>query len=224
VGLAPLSTLLAFLVGGVTTYFDCYSTLTARIMRVPSTFATNRWIIFLAVICGDIAALACWLTAGAKDSAIATILTLKADDPWRGAVVGASVLILIRSKLLNIKDSPAGGDYIYTLGRDIAIQDVNSRWSVVRTSFQNRNITAALADPQFQAQIVDLINTNIQARPDDFKKRVNDAVATVTGKRPPGVFNAADAVWGVYYRALMGVALDACGPEVVASLAGFTLP
>ncbi|MEJ0044796.1 MAG: hypothetical protein WDN04_00525 [Rhodospirillales bacterium] len=68
------------------------------------------------MLCGDIAALACWLTTGEKDGALGTILTLKADDPWRGIVVGASVLVLIRSKLLNIKDSPAGGDYVYTLG------------------------------------------------------------------------------------------------------------
>ncbi len=184
----------------------------------------NRWIIFLAVLCGDIAALACWLTTGEKDGALGTILTLKADDPWRGIVVGASVLVLIRSKLLNIKDSPAGGDYVYTLGRDVAIQDVNSKWSVLRTAFQNRNITAALADPQFQAQIVALIDTNIQARPDDFRARATTVIATVTSKRPPGDFDAANAVWGIYYRALIGVALDACGPEVVASLAGFAWP
>ncbi|MEJ0044797.1 MAG: hypothetical protein WDN04_00530 [Rhodospirillales bacterium] len=49
-------------------------------------------------------------------------------------------------------------------------------------------------------------------------------IATVTSKRPPGDFDAANAVWGIYYRALIGVALDACGPEVVASLAGFAWP
>ncbi len=109
-------------------------------------------------------------------------------------------------------------------GRDVAIQDVNSKWSVLRTAFQNRNITAALADPQFQAQIVALIDTNIQARPDDFRARATTVIATVTSKRPPGDFDAANAVWGIYYRALIGVALDACGPEVVASLAGFAWP
>jgi hypothetical protein len=55
------------------------------------------------------------------------VLTLKSADPYRGFVVGASVLVLIRSKLFNIENSPFGGDYLYDLARNTAIDDVNRK-------------------------------------------------------------------------------------------------
>lgn len=212
------------MVGGLTTYFGCYSTLTSRIGRVPSAFVANRLVIGLALICGLIAAGACWISDRDPGSAISTVLGLKTPDPWRGLVVGASVLILIRSKLFNIQDSPFGGDYLYQLGRDTAIQDVNAKWTIVRSLFQNRNISAALGHPQFEPTVLALINANIQARPQAFRDRVKNDITTVTGNRPPAPFGAADAAWVVYYRALIGVALDACGPDVVATMTGFQWP
>ena len=100
---------LAFATGGLTTYFDCFQTMTIRVGRVPETFRFNPYVIGLAVLCGSVAAMACWASAMAPNGVLSTVLTLQSADPWRGVVVGASVLILIRSKLFNIANSPVGG-------------------------------------------------------------------------------------------------------------------
>lgn len=217
-----LSASLALVVGAIITYLDCYATLTNRVGRVPGAFVKNPLVIGLALLCGVIAAIACYISDVCPKSIVGNVLALNAPDPVRGLVVGASVLILIRSKLLNIKDSPFGGDYIYQLGRDIAIHDVNNKWTIVRMRFQTRNIDIALNDAAFEQNIIQLIRSNIQARPEAFQARVITVISTVTGNRPTIAFSPSAIEWRVYYRALMGVALDACGPNVVKTLPGFT--
>jgi len=218
---ASLAIAFAFLVGALTTYFDCYSTLASRIGRVPGTFGSNPLVIGLAVLCGALAAGACWLSGRDRSGVINTVLSLQAPDPWRGVVVGASVLVLIRSKLFNVQDSPFGGDYLYQLGRETAIQDVNVKWTKVRTRFQNDHISLALRDPQFEAKVVPLITANIRARPAAFQSRVSAEVSAVMGNRPTTIFSPTDPAWDIYYRALIGVALDASGPAALAALEGF---
>ncbi len=218
--LSALSDSLAFVVGGLTAYFDCFGTLAARVGRVPETFASNPFVIGLALACGGIAALACRISGQHADSVFGTVLTLRATDPYRGFVVGASVLVLLRSKLFNIQDSPFGGDYLYVLARDAAIQKVDGRWTALRAKFQYDNVGVALADPHFEMQVSSLIEQNITSRPDPSQKRAKAALDTVIGKRPASPFEAGGA-WKTYYQALIGVALDACGPSVVRTLPGF---
>ena len=212
---------LAFAVGALTTYFDCYQTLTVRIGRVPETFRVNSYVLGLAVVCGAIAALACWASRLYPSSVLSTVLTLDYQDPFRGLVVGASVLILLRSKVFNIQDSSFGGDYLYQLARDSAIHDVNSKWTIVRGRFQNLNIDAALQDRQFEANATALIAANIRARPNNIQVRINETLIGVTENRPVVPFKASSPPWIVYYRALIGVALDGCGASAVRALPGF---
>ncbi len=215
---------LAFAVGAAVTYLDCYSTLTNRVGRVPGSFVANPFILALCAACGLIAAGVCWATSGGQTNAFSKVLTLTAPDPWRGATVGLSVLVLIRSKIANFGEKNLGFDYAYDLARDLAIQNVNNKWTVTRFTFQTKNIEAALADPQFEANLTALIETNITAQPPASQARIQSTLAAVTAKRPAQAFNAADPVWQVYTRTLIGVGLDACGPRVIRTMSGFVWP
>jgi hypothetical protein len=159
------SAALAFFVGGLMTYVDCYQTMTSRIIRAPSTFLANPWVICLSLFCGALTSVACFIAEAFPDSAINAVRTLKKPAPWRGFIVGASVLLLIRSYLFNIKDSPIGGDFLYQLGRDEAIADVDLRWSLIRSNFVNRNMAEALKDTMFEQTVSGIIAQSVRARP-----------------------------------------------------------
>jgi len=111
---------LAFAVGAAITYLDCYSTLTNRVGTVPANFGANPFILVLCAACGLIAAGMCWATSGGQTNAFNKVLTLIAPDPWRGATVGLSMLVLIRSKIANLGDNNLGLDDAYDLARDLA--------------------------------------------------------------------------------------------------------
>jgi hypothetical protein len=213
---------LAFTVGATVTYLDCYSTLANRVGRVAGSFVANPAILALCAACGLIAASVCWATSGEQANAVSRVLTLTAPDPWRGVAVGLSVLVLIRSKIANLGEKNLGLDYAYDLARDLAIQNVNNRWTVTRSTFQTRNMGAALADPQFEAKLTALITITITAQPPASQAHVQSTLASVTAKRPAQAFSATDPVWQMYYRTLIG--LDACGPGVIRAMSGFVWP
>lgn len=209
--LAIAADALAFAVGGLTTYFDYYDKFTQAVGRLPIAFRANPIVLAVSVGCGAIAAALCAITAN-PENVFSTVLTLKAPDPWRGAVVGASVLILLRSKFLNIQDSPFGGDRLYRFFQENAVQDVADRWSQTKKAFKSKNTAGALADPTFEQDVSGDLSRWIQNRPPALQAYVNNGRQTLSGNRPAGAFNAADPVWQTYYRALLDLAFDAAGP------------
>ncbi len=221
-GLALTSDGLALFVGALTTYFDYYSKLTDDVGRLPIAFRSNWIVLLVSVGCGAIAAVACWLSGTNPDGVLSTILTVKTSDPWRGLVVGASVLILLRSKLFNIQDSPFGGDFLYRFFQTNAVQDVNRKWFAMKKRFKEQTIDAALEISTFKADIDAAVAIWIENRPQKLKDSIDDKLKHLRSKRPTAVFAAADPAWKVHYLGLIDVALDAGGPvELRRSFAGF---
>jgi hypothetical protein len=94
---------LAFAVAVAAVFFDCYTSLEKTLpLRVPgSIITTHPAILALCAVCGVIAAVAYTLTDWTGGDVVSTIITLKTENPLlRGIVVGAMVLVLIRSSFL----------------------------------------------------------------------------------------------------------------------------
>jgi hypothetical protein len=64
------------------------------------------------------------------------------------------------------------------------------------------------------------MSATLHARPASAQTMFNPKIQAVTGNRPADTATVVQRT--TYYRALIGLALDACGPTVVRTLQGFT--
>lgn len=145
--------LVAFATAGMGVLLDAYTNLAKSLPRVPSIIVIHRAILALCGLCGSAACVAYGLTDPSGTNVISTALTLKAQNALlRGLAVGATVLILLRSRLFNIQDSGFGGEAIYTLLRSLALQAVNDYRTRQRDGFLDLNVNAAFAMPRSARQ------------------------------------------------------------------------
>lgn len=217
-----VSVRLAFVFGAGAACLDSRQTMAARVPRVPANFWSNRVAICLSCVCGTIAAVACWVIITYRDAALSRVVSFDAADPWRGLWVGASVLILLRSKLFNIQDSPIGGEYLYQEGSNAAIRSVHEAWTRTRSSFIGNNLAAVMADPGLEVRLKGFIDQAIRAAPPELVKRVNTDFDTLSRKRPNHAFSDINRDWEEYHRALIGWVLDACGPSALKAMPGIS--
>jgi hypothetical protein len=215
--------LLAFATAGSAVLFDAYTNLAKSLPRVPGVIVVHPAILVLCALCGSAACVAYGLTDPSGTDVI-TALTLKAQNALlRGLAVGATVLILLRSRLFNIQDSGFGGEAIYTLLRSLAIQAVNDYRTRQRDRFLDLNIDAAFAMPTYFFRLQHQIDGPIASRPAEYQKRVRDEIAAVRPSAPTTVMSRNDPDWENYYRSYTGICFDYCGPKILSTLPGFRM-
>jgi hypothetical protein len=214
--------LLAFVGAAAATAWDCYTTLAQRIARVPGFIVVHFGVLALCLICGVIAGLAFTYTDPKGGDVISTALTLKIDTPvWRGLAVGATVLVLLRSRLFNMGNTGFGGEAVFTLFRDLAIQSVNDRRTIYRDRFLTQNSAAAFAIANYFINLEALINNSILARAPEYQQRAKDELKLVKSGVPGTPVSRTDPLWDAYYRAMTGICYDYRGPEVLQAMNGF---
>jgi len=219
-----LGYLLAFLTAATVVFFDLYTNLAKSISRVPGAIVTHPAILGLCALCGSIAAFAYGFTDPAGGDAVSTAITLQVQNPWRrGLVVGATVLVLLRSKLFNIQDTEIGGELVYTRLRSLALQAVNDHRTRGRNRFLTANINAAFAIPTYFTQLEAQIASSIAARSRDYQKRVRDQITASKRHQPREPMDKNNPSWEIYYRSLTGICFDYCGPKILLDLDGFRL-
>jgi hypothetical protein len=216
---------IAFVAAATATFLDMYFTLAKSLARVPGLILTNSGILGLSALCGAIAVIAFGVTSPEGTDVISTAITLKQTNPIsRGLVVGATVLVIIRSKLFNIKDSGFGGEAIYTLLRSLAIQSVTDKHAQNRTKFLNTNISAAFAIPTYFTQLESSITVAMMPRSPELKQRASDELKAVKASAPTAPMAQTDVTWSNYYYSMTGICYDYCGPGVLKTYAGFRMP
>lgn len=213
---------LAFAAAALATFLDCYFTLAKSLPRVPGLILANPGILGLSALCGAFAALAFGLTDPAGTDVVNTAITLKQDNPiMRGLPVGATVLVILRSKLFNVQDSGLGGEAIYTLLRSLALQSVNDARTQQRNAFLNANIDAAFNIPTYFTQLENTITASMQTKPAELKQRAADEIRAVRGNAPAPPMDRANEEWCIYYYSMTGICFDYCGPSVLRGLPDF---
>jgi hypothetical protein len=216
--------LVAFATAATAVLFDAYTNLAKSLPRVPGIIVIHPAILALCGLCGGAACVAYGLTDPSGTDVISTALTLKAQNALlRGLAVGATVLILLRSRLFNIQDSGFGGEAIYTLLRSLAIQAVNDYRTRQRDGFLDLNINAAFAMPTYFFRLQHQIDGSIASRPPEYQKRVRDEIAAVRPNAPTTPMRRDDADWENYYRSYTGICFDYCGPNILSTLPGFRM-
>src|SRR5437763_16625244 len=81
------------------------------------------------IICGIVAAIASSFTDDTGNTLVDSVLGLKLVNPVaRGAAVGLTVLVLLRSKLSSFKGAEIVAELVYKDHRVLVMQHLNSRW------------------------------------------------------------------------------------------------
>jgi hypothetical protein len=217
--------LLAFATAGTAVLFDAYTNLAQRLLRAPpGVIVVHPAILALCGLCGAVACVAYGLTDPTRTDVVSTALTLKAQNPLlRGLAVGATVLILFRSKLFNIQDSGFGGEAIYTLLRSLAIQAVNDYSTRQRDRFLDLNIDAAFLLPNCFFRLQQTIDRSIESRSPEYQNRVRDRIAAVIPTAPKSQMSRNDPDWENYYRSYSGICFDYCGPKILSTFPSFRM-
>ena len=216
--------MLAFVIAAAAVYFDAYMNLAKSLLRVPGVTVVHPSILALCALCGAVARIAYGLTDPTGTDVISTAVTLKAQNPLlRGVAVGATVLVLLRSKLFNIQDSGFGGEAVYTLLRSLAMQAVNDYRTRKRDRFLDLNINAAFAIPTYFFRLQHQIEASLTTRPPEYQKRVRDEIVAVRPNAPRSPMNRNDPDWENYYRSFTGICFDYCGPRILSTFPGFRM-
>ncbi len=212
---AIVGSLLALVFAAVTVLYDCHVSIQDRLKRVPMPIYTTPQAMFLALLCGIVAAVAFTFTTGRGDTLVDSILGLQQPNPYvRGLCVGLTVLVLIRSKISSIKGAEIGGELAYNAGRVWVMQALNTKWRSVKAKFNQRNQSKALTTPDYENRLLTELREAIKVQPEDFRVFVESQIKNVQQSRPQIAFDANRLDWQTYYRTLTNMALDYAGPSV----------
>jgi hypothetical protein len=210
-----LPALLALLLASVTVLYDCHVSIQDRLKRVPMPIYGSPQAITFALACGVVAAVAFQFTDGRGDTLIDSILGLRQANAYlRGLSVGLTVLVLIRSKLSSIKGAEIGGELVYNTGRLWVMSSLNSRWRKFKSNFNQRNLTKALATPDYENLLFTELREAIKIQPEDYRLFVDGQIRNVQQSRPQTAFHGAAIDWQNYYRTITNIALDYAGTPV----------
>jgi hypothetical protein len=156
-------------------------------------------------VCGVVAAIAFSFTDDRGDTLIDSVLGLKLANPLaRGAAVGLTVLVLIRSKLSSIKGAEIGGELIYNAGRAAVMQSLNEKWRAYKARFNQANLNTG--HPDFENRLLPELRASIQVQPEDFRSFVESQIKNVIQNKPQSALDATQAEWQAYYRTLTNLA------------------
>lgn len=207
--------LIAGLCAAVVVGIDCYVSAEKLLNRVPLNILHLPAVWVLCLVCGAAAGVAFWTTDGTGQTWVDVALGLKQDNPLlRAVLVGSGVLVLIRSRVVTIRETDVGGEFVYSRMRAIVHRRLTRRWSRYKSTFWNNNSPCILAEPGYEERLVEQITELTRTESEEFRTIVNRQIQAVQGRRPSQPFDAASHDWRMYYRGLTGVALDACGTAV----------
>jgi hypothetical protein len=213
---------LAFLIVAI----DCHDNVKAVLQRVtvPLYSVPSAWLVWTA--CGLFGAGAFTYSVTAPSTSwISQALSLgTTNNFYRGFFVGASVLVLIRSKVLTIASTEIGGEYFYNKDRALILKQVNRKRARAKDQFLATHLDRIVTIQDFDARLISFVTDFVA---DDLEANRN-AIATqfqrIQSIKPDVPFDvgnrnaAQNAQWRTYYRILAGVAVECCGVAEISRL------
>jgi hypothetical protein len=210
-----LSALIAFSIGSLVIALDCWRQNSSEFLYSTYPVFGDPWGVLFCVAFGLIAAGAFVYVQYDPHSWLADAITLKVENPLaRGALVGISVMIIVRSKVLQLsKDAGDFGlEFIYLRGREIVLRRLRRRRANEKLDFIRGYLPRMM---------------RIESYPEELDQRMTDLLATeikrleVYGRQrdstttPNKPFATDDALWMQYYRTLTRNAVDFVGIRAV---------
>lgn len=207
---------IAFSMGLVAIYLDCYQAVRKIIWSVPAQFFKSFAVFSLASGCGALAGLAYLCTDPKGEGYVSKLLTLSIENPYgRAANVGMLVLVLIRSRLFQFQGTDIGGEFFYSEARVRAIKAVILRWSQFREQFLSRHLDRTFAVPDYADKVLDRLSLVMQGADDDYRRSIESQIAAIRNDAPKTPANPDDPLWRTYHRAVTGLALTNCGAKAL---------
>jgi hypothetical protein len=208
---------IAFLFAVLTIYLDCYQAVRKTIWRVPRQFWTSPGLPALAIFCGIVSGSAFWYASqgpGAGDAGwLDTVLGSKIDNPYvRAMYTGLAVLALLRSKLLQVRDTDVGLEFFYGEGRLRCLSQIRVGWISWRAGFLDRNMDKVAGKAGFEDQMFDSVKAAVDDADNQYKTSVQSQITELRKNKPPGPVDLTKSEWLYYYRALINLVLENSGP------------
>lgn len=220
-----LGVLLAFFLAVVTVLYDCHVAVQDRLKRVPMLIFRVPSALALSTACGLTAAIAFSFTDGKGKTLVDSVLGLQQPNTiLRGAFVGLTVLVLIRSKISSFKGAEIGGELVYNSGRTWVMQSLNRKWRAYKSRFNELNLASAMAFQDYEARLLAELRDSLRTQTEDFRNFVESQIKNLTDNRPKSNFRVDQPEWQTYYRTLTTLALDYSGPDVFEGWIQFKRP
>ena len=210
-----IGVVIAFAAAAVMIYIDCHQVITGVIRYVPDAFFASSRLLALAAAGGAVAGAIYLLTTPAGGDVVSHQIGVKQADPFlRALIVGVVSLALIRSKFFKIPQGDFGGEYIYVQLRDGVLQPIIVGWNVLKTRFIEANVVTCLATADFVGDTLATVRQVARtASPEDALSALSQ-VDQVEKSAPTTAFSTSAPEWNIYYRGVIRLALDACGPSI----------
>lgn len=210
--------LIAFSTAILVVYTDGYQSIRKKLFEVPKLFWTSIPFALLAMMCGTLAILAYVSSLISADGAdwTATVLGSRIENAYlRGFYIGLAVLTIIRSKLLQVRGADIGLEYIYGEFRIKCLGSVLSRWVDYRDGFIIANLNGMFKIDSIDSELRDLVQAAVGFADAEYKASVDSQLSAIFRDRPQGLPDPTSGDWRIFYRALMNITLENCGPDAL---------
>jgi len=220
-----LGAVLALVLAVATVLYDCHVAVRDRLKRVPLIIFKVPAALALSVACGLTAIIAFCFTDDRGDTLVDSVLGLKQSNAvLRGAIVGLTVLVLIRSKISSFRGAEIGGELIYNSCRTWVMQSLNRQWRAYKAKFNQLNLPSAMAFQDYEGRLLTELRDSLRTQTEDFRGFVESQIRNVQQGRPQTAFNPNQLDWQTYYRTLTTLALDYSGPSMFEGWIAFQDP
>jgi hypothetical protein len=206
-----ISASIAFLIGSLVIPLDCWRQNSSEFLYSTYPIFKDIWGVSFCAGFGLLAAGAFAYVQYDADSWLADAMTLRASNPQaRGALVGISVMVIVRSKVLQLsKDAGDFGlEFAYLRGREMVLRRLRRRRANEKDAFIGSYLQRIMRIEAYP----DELNERMQELQRDEVKRLEayqkqrDSVP-----RPTNPFATDDSVWMSHYRALTRNAVNFVG-------------
>ncbi len=219
-----IGVVIAFVTAGGMIYLDCHQTVSGVVRYVPDAFFRSSRVLALAAAGGAVAAALYLITTPSGQDVVSQQAGVKQANAFlRALTVGVVALALIRSKFFKAGQVDLGGEYVYVKLRERVLLPIVVGWNTLKNRFIKDNVGVCLGVANFVDDTLATIRQTVKAGPPDEVVSGLSQIEQVEKDRPATAFSATAAEWVGYYRTVMRLALDTCGPSIFED-AAFTWP
>lgn len=206
-----VSALIAFSIASLVIALDCWRQNSSEFLYSTYPVFRDPWGVLFCVAFGAVAVAAFAYVQYDGNSWLAEAMTLKVTHPLaRGALVGISVMIVVRSKVQQLsKDAGDFGlEFAYLRAREIVLRRLRRRRSNEKAEFIRDYLPKIMRMESFPEEL-DLRMRELlrdEAKRLQAYERQRDSTT-----KPSKAFAADDILWTTYYKTLTRNAVDFVG-------------
>jgi hypothetical protein len=132
------------------------------------------WVVW--TLCGLFAVGAFVYSANASsDNWISQALSLGATNNFvRSVTVGASILLLVRSKVMSVGNSEVGLEFAFNMGRAWILKSYNNKRVIAKNKFLMDKIGSLMAKQNYERGLIQFVRDLMAADPEATRKAVED--------------------------------------------------